>query len=78
VDTQHQQSARKLKQLSSKYSRNQDLINVGAYVPGADAILDEAIQKRTMIESFLQQDFATQCNTQDSIDQLNQIIGQQG
>ena len=78
VDTQHQQSARKLKQLSSKYSRNQDLINVGAYVPGADAVLDEAIQKRTMIESFLQQDFATQCNTQESIEQLNQIITQQG
>jgi flagellum-specific ATP synthase len=40
--------------------------------------LDEAIQKRTMIESFLQQDFATQCNTQESIEQLNQIITQQG
>lgn len=78
VDTQHQQSARKLKQLSSKYSRNQDLINVGAYVPGADAVLDEAIQKRGVIEDFLQQDFSTQCNTQESIEQLNQIITQQG
>jgi flagellum-specific ATP synthase len=78
VDKQHQQSARKLKQLSSKYSRNQDLINVGAYVPGADAVLDEAIQKRGLIESFLQQDFSIQCNTQESIVQLNQIITQQG
>ena len=78
VDTQHQQSARKLKQLSSKYSRNQDLINVGAYVPGADVVLDEAIQKRGVIEGFLQQDFSTQCNTQESIEQLNQIITQQG
>jgi len=78
VDTQHQQSARKLKQLSSKYSRNQDLINVGAYVPGADAVLDEAIHKRGLIEGFLQQDFSTKCNTQESIEQLNQIITQQG
>ena len=75
VDTEHQKSARKLKQLSSKYTRNQDLINVGAYMAGSDPILDEAISKRPLIEGFLQQDFNEQVNKQTSISQLNQLIG---
>jgi flagellum-specific ATP synthase len=74
VGPDHQVAARKLKQLSSKYTRNQDLINVGAYVPGSDAVLDESIHKRTMIEAYLQQDFAEQVNTQSSIHQLTQLI----
>uniref|UniRef100_UPI004048B332 flagellar protein export ATPase FliI n=1 Tax=Polynucleobacter sp. TaxID=2029855 RepID=UPI004048B332 len=74
VGPEHQLAARKLKQLSSKYTRNQDLINVGAYSTGSDAILDEAINKRTLIESFLQQDFGEQVNTQESILQLSQLI----
>lgn len=75
VEADHQKAARKLKQLSSKYTRNQDLINVGAYMAGADPVLDEAIQKRQLIESFLQQDFSDQVNVHESISQLNQLIG---
>jgi flagellar biosynthesis/type III secretory pathway ATPase len=37
-------------------------------------VLDEAINKRTMIEAYLQQDFAEQVNTQSSIHQLAQLI----
>jgi flagellum-specific ATP synthase len=74
VSPEHQQSARKLKQLSSRYTRNQDLINVGAYVTGSDTVLDEAINKRHLIEAFLQQDFAEQVNAQSSIGQLSQLI----
>ncbi|MBU3621846.1 flagellar protein export ATPase FliI [Polynucleobacter sp. CS-Odin-A6] len=74
VGQEHQQAARKLKQLSSKYTRNQDLINVGAYVTGSDAVLDEAINKRQLIEAFLQQDFSDQVNAQSTISQLSQLI----
>lgn len=74
VDVQHQQLARKLKQLHSRYSRSVDLINVGAYVSGTDPVLDEAIQKHAAIEMFLQQGFNEKADLQDSIGELNMIL----
>lgn len=47
-----QQQARKLKQLYSRYQQNKDLINVGAYVPGSDRLLDEAIRTMPKINGF--------------------------
>ena len=47
--------ARRFKALYSAYSRNRDLISVGAYVPGSDRQLDAAIAAFPRIESFLQQ-----------------------
>jgi flagellum-specific ATP synthase len=70
----HQKSARKLKQLNSKYSRNIDLINVGAYVSGSDSMLDEAIQKRHKIEIFLQQDINEKSELESSISQLDTLL----
>jgi flagellum-specific ATP synthase len=46
---------RRFKQLYSRYQRSRDLIAVGAYVPGADPMLDEAIRRRSDFEAFLQQ-----------------------
>ena len=70
VSPEHQKLSRRLKQLSSRYTRNVDLINVGAYSSGSDPVLDEAILKRTKIEEFLQQDWAEYSSAQESFDQL--------
>ncbi len=48
--------ARRFKALYSSYSRNRDLISVGAYVPGSDRQLDAAIEAYPRIEAFLQQE----------------------
>ncbi len=74
VSPEHQKLSRRLKQLSSRYSRNVDLINVGAYSAGSDPILDEAIQKRSAIEELLQQDWAECSTAQDSIDRLAKLF----
>ncbi len=50
------QHVRQFKYLYSRYQRNRDLINVGAYVSGADPILDRAILLMPQMESFLRQD----------------------
>ncbi|QWD48408.1 flagellar protein export ATPase FliI [Polynucleobacter paneuropaeus] len=73
IDPAHQDSARKIKQLNAKYSRNLDLINVGAYVGGADSVLDEAIKKHTAIELFLKQDLHVKSTLEESIEGLHQI-----
>jgi flagellum-specific ATP synthase len=47
--------ARRFKALYSRYRRNQDLLAVGAYVAGADRLLDAAIAAHPHMETFLQQ-----------------------
>jgi flagellum-specific ATP synthase len=56
ISTQEAERVRRFKQLYSRYQRNRDLINVGAYVAGSDPLLDQAIAAYPRIEAFLQQD----------------------
>jgi flagellum-specific ATP synthase len=67
---EHQQLARQLKQLTSRYQRNRDLISVGAYSPGSDPLLDRAIAKHERIEAFLQQGINEQSTISESSGQL--------
>ncbi|OJZ20371.1 MAG: flagellar protein export ATPase FliI [Thiobacillus sp. 65-29] len=66
----HQELARRVKKLYSRYARSRDLINVGAYAAGSDPVLDEAIRLNGAIETFLQQDIAERAGVQDSLDAL--------
>ena len=57
IDEKHLERVRLFKQMLSRYQRNRDLINVGAYSSGRDALLDRAIALYPRIEAFLQQGF---------------------
>ncbi len=48
--------ARRFKAVYSKYQRGRDLIQIGAYAPGSDLALDEAIALNGPMVQFLQQD----------------------
>jgi flagellum-specific ATP synthase len=74
TSSEHQQQARLLKQLYSRYLRNQDLIAVGAYQAGADPMLDVAIKKRDQINDFLQQDIHECADMQFSLQHLAQVV----
>lgn len=50
-----QHAAGKMRQLMSVYREKEDLINVGAYTQGANAVLDEAVSKMDSINGFLTQ-----------------------
>ena len=54
--------------------RSVDLINVGAYEAGSDAVLDEAIAKHESIDAFLQQDIAEQARVGESIQYLAHVL----
>jgi flagellum-specific ATP synthase len=73
----HQKLARKLKQLNSRYMRSVDLINVGAYEAGSDAVLDLAISKHDAIEAFLQQDISERADVSESIQYLAHLLDEQ-
>lgn len=72
---EHQQLTRHLKQLYSRYERSRDLISVGAYSPGTDPVLDEAIGLHTKIEAFLQQDIPERVGITESLGQLAALFG---
>ena len=55
VPDAHMARVRRFKQLFSRYQRSHDLIAVGAYQPGADPTLDQAVAMYPGLEHFLQQ-----------------------
>jgi len=74
IDSNHLESIRKFKVLFSRYQRSRDLISVGAYVPGSDPVLDQAIGMYPKMEAFLQQQLSEQANFTNSIDALKMIF----
>lgn len=74
VDKNHFYQAQQFKQLLSRYQRNQDLINVGAYAVGSDPILDQAIQLYPHLQQFLRQDCDEYCSKESANQQLCQLF----
>lgn len=74
TEKDHQLAARKLKQLTSRYTRNRDLINVGAYVHGTDPLLDEAISLNSKIDEFLQQSIDEKSTLDESLKNLSELF----
>ncbi|MEW5968168.1 MAG: flagellar protein export ATPase FliI [Pseudomonadota bacterium] len=70
----HQELARRLKKLYSRYERSRDLINVGAYAAGTDPLLDEAIRLQGAMEAFLQQNINERANVESSLAALDALF----
>ncbi len=77
TDAQQQRQARRFKQLFSRYQRNRDLISVGAYTPGHDPQLDEAVNRFPELEHFLQQNIDECATIETSRHALAAVAGQQ-
>jgi flagellum-specific ATP synthase len=61
---------RRFKQLYSRHQRARDLLAVGAYQPGSDPLLDQAIALYPRMEKFLQQAIPERADTTDSVNAL--------
>jgi flagellum-specific ATP synthase len=65
VEADHARAAARFRRLWSVYEENRDLVLMGAYAPGNDAVIDEALVRRDAMLDFLRQapdthvDFAT-------------------
>ena len=70
----HVESARRLRQMLSKFNKARDLIQLGAYAPGHDAELDTAVRLAPAMRSLLQQDMRENAPLGASVQQLRAVV----
>ena len=74
IDDAHLDRTRLFKQMLSRYQRNRDLINVGAYSSGRDQLLDRAIALYPHMEAFLQQGYRESAGFEPSLAMLDALF----
>ena len=70
----HQKLAQRFRHLYAKYRQNRDLISVGAYHPGSDARLDEAVEYHPSLLDFMQQGMNQPINFNQSLRELQALL----
>lgn len=74
IEPAHFDYIRRFKVMFSRYQRSRDLIAVGAYVPGSDPVLDQAVQLYPRMEAFLQQNLLECSPFPDSLGALQGLF----
>lgn len=74
VDDEHRACAGKLRDLLATYTQAEDLINIGAYVPGSNHRIDEAIAAYPGIMEFLKQDLNEQSEYEKTLKELKAVV----
>ncbi|WP_459767877.1 flagellar protein export ATPase FliI [Alkaliphilus crotonatoxidans] len=74
VNDQHLTVANQLKELLAVYRESEDLINIGAYVKGANPRVDYAISKIEEINQFLKQKTNEEANFDSTVEYLKRIL----
>ena len=70
VDRKHLEASYKFKELMATYKENQDLINIGAYVPGANPKIDLAIKYIDKMWDYIRQDMYEKVSFEGAVNQL--------
>ena len=71
---EHRAVAQEFKRLWARYQQNRDLINVGAYAPGADEETDRAIAALPAMRQYLRQAFDERVDFATGIEQLGALF----
>ena len=74
ADADHNGAAQKMRSLMAIYREAEDLINIGAYVTGNNANIDQAIAKIDAIKAFLQQDVNEKMDIDETISRLLTLL----
>lgn len=74
----HAAAARRFRALSATYEANRDLVLMGAYRPGADPLLDEAIGLQEAMAAFLGQDRHETVPLNEAVAALEAVVGIDG
>ncbi len=71
---EHLDAIMKFRRMYTLLKENEMLIRIGAYVKGTDVELDEAIDKKNIMESFLKQKSDEQTDFEETINSLISIV----
>ena len=66
---------RRFKYLYSRYMRSRDLLAVGAYVPGADLVLDEGVRLYPRMQGYLMQGVRERAPLEAARADLDEVLG---
>ena len=72
---EHIDAARRFRQLSAKYTKARDLIQLGAYSPGHDSELDAAVKLHGPMVELLQQGMNKPASLNNSVRDLRKLFG---
>jgi len=75
---EHFDTARRFRAVYSRYQKGKDLVQVGAYMPGSDPALDEAIALQPAMAGFLQQGMHDAASLDHSCTELAALVGGAG
>ena len=75
VSKEHKDAAGKVRNLLASYRKNEDLINIGAYVKGSDNMTDKAIEYIDKINEYLIQATDDKTNFDISKNRLMELAG---
>ena len=67
--------AQRLIRMLATFNRVEDMINIGAYVPGSNPEIDLALEMNQPIRSFLQQSIDERCTLEQSFSLLDRLAG---
>lgn len=73
VSEEHKQAASKIRDLLSVYYQNYDLISIGAYKPGMNHRLDEAVKKIDSVDAFLCQKVDEKFTFEETLSKMKEL-----
>lgn len=75
VEPGHGAAARRVRELLSAWRDGRDLVEVGAYQPGSNPALDEAMARMPAIDAFLRQDVDDPTSIEEAVEMLGLVTG---
>jgi flagellum-specific ATP synthase len=76
VTPEHGASARAFRQLLAVYRRNEDLINIGAYVKGSNPEIDLALKMIPEINAYLRQPVGVPARLEEAVSKLSALMAE--
>ena len=74
ISEEHYQLSMKIKDTLATYREAEELINIGAYTPGSNPKIDQAIAKIEAIKEYLRQGIMEKSGIDESIERLNSLV----
>jgi flagellum-specific ATP synthase len=73
IPKEHVRLAAAIKEMMSEYNDNEEIINLGAYVKGANPVLDRALLIKNDLNAFLKQEVEDFQTFENTLNQLKEV-----